>query len=779
MRVVAISTHILGEKFTVDAPSAGARSRPSIATLGGSSFVVGYSSNSIADVDIGAVSGQIFTSTGQKSGSDFFLHTDQLFLQDNAQVDRLPNGGFLATWFTSDLSGASNQVSIRGQIFDANGVKVGSELLFKSGLRNDIWSTSVTTTVLQNGQFVVTWHDNNGSFDGYGRLFGTNGLLIGTEFALNGATSVHTTPEVLSLAAGGFSVRWADISNPAAPVSAFRTFDASGNPLGSEAQLPGFSASGKASAFSDGGFVSVWVTAANGRQDVKARLFDASGNPSGTEFLVNIGDNTYNDYPDVAVLSDGTFVVTWQRPSYYYNAQGFVVNQGYGITAQLFSGNGTKIGNQFWIDSTNGNRYSGPDIEALDNGGYVVSWLDQKYDFADPDSSGLKARIFGPNSIPVIVSGNGDVASYSIPENSVAVATVAATDADINARLTYSITGGQDAAFFTINALTGVLAFRNAPDFEGVAFHPNTYVVAVSVSDGYDSDIQLITVNVTNVLEGNTIFGTSSNDVISAVRSPVGQPRATDFEDTIFGGDGNDLIDGAGGGDLLYGGNGNDTYTIDNLGDQIFEDANAGIDTVKSALVSIMLGANLEKATLTGALDLNATGNDLDNNLTGNSGANVLIGGGGRDVLNGAAGHDILVGETGRDTLSGGDGDDTLIGGAGADSLTGGLGADTFLLDSLTVSADRDTIRDFVGGTDQLALSRAAFAGLAGSPAGDLSASAFALGTAATSASHRIIYNASNGALFYDADGVGGLAQVQIATLTGAPVLAASDIILI
>ena len=60
----------------------------------------------------------------------------------------------------------------------------------------------------------------------------------------------------------------------------------------------------------------------------------------------------------------------------------------------------------------------------------------------------------------------------------------------------------------------------------------------------------------------------------------------------------------------------------------------------------------------------------------------------------------------GGDTLIGDDGDDTLIGGAQADTLTGGNGADTFTynLTSESTAAVRDTITDFLSGTDKINL---------------------------------------------------------------------------
>ena len=52
-------------------------------------------------------------------------------------------------------------------------------------------------------------------------------------------------------------------------------------------------------------------------------------------------------------------------------------------------------------------------------------------------------------------------------------------------------------------------------------------------------------------------------------------------------------------------------------------------------------------------------------------------------------------------------------------------------------------------------------------------------GSAALDADDRIIYNTSNGGLYYDADGVGGQAAVQFATLSGVPPLTAADFIVI
>jgi len=55
----------------------------------------------------------------------------------------------------------------------------------------------------------------------------------------------------------------------------------------------------------------------------------------------------------------------------------------------------------------------------------------------------------------------------------------------------------------------------------------------------------------------------------------------------------------------------------------------------------------------------------------------------------------------------------------------------------------------------------------------------FVIGATAADASYRLIYNSANGQLFFDSDGTGAQAQVLIATLTGAPALAATDFVVI
>jgi len=229
----------------------------------------------------------------------------------------------------------------------------------------------------------------------------------------------------------------------------------------------------------------------------------------------------------------------------------------------------------------------------------------------------------------------------------------------------------------------------------------------------------------------DTITGFATNDIINGLGGND-TLNGGSGNDTLYGGDGDDSLNGGTGTDWLLGELGNDTYTVDNAGDNVTESVNAGTDKINSS-VTYTISANVENLTLTGTLAINGIGNDLNNTITGNSAANQL---------------------------SGGVGDDTLEGKLGNDILTGGAGKDSF---NLTTSGNIDTIADFVVVDDTIRLENAVFTKLTAT--GTLAASRFKIGTQAMDADDYIIYNNVTGALYYDSNGNGTGAAVQIATI--------------
>jgi Ca2+-binding RTX toxin-like protein len=175
---------------------------------------------------------------------------------------------------------------------------------------------------------------------------------------------------------------------------------------------------------------------------------------------------------------------------------------------------------------------------------------------------------------------------------------------------------------------------------------------------------------------GATVDG---NGLANVLKGGAGEDdlRGNDNNDTLIGAGGSDHLDGGTGKDSMAGGAGDDTYTVDNIGDKVVENAGEGVDEVITTLTSYTLGANLDDLTfLTGGNNV-GNGNALDNGIEGRAGNDRFDGKAGDDTLHGLAGNDTLFGGDGDDTLVGFDDNDLLDGGNGDDLLSGLGGNDT------------------------------------------------------------------------------------------------------
>ncbi|WP_148043106.1 calcium-binding protein [Methylocystis hirsuta] len=235
---------------------------------------------------------------------------------------------------------------------------------------------------------------------------------------------------------------------------------------------------------------------------------------------------------------------------------------------------------------------------------------------------------------------------------------------------------------------------------------------------------------------------------IEVLRVAAGVPGLSlignEFANTIYAGNGNDvLVDGGGGHDMMYGGAGNDTCYVNNGSDVVYEAVGGGVDTV-IASVGYMLRAGQEIEVLraaAGAPGLSLVGNAFANTILGRDGGDALDdgGGAGADILEGGAGNDFYYvrnagsvvyeavgggtdsvvasvnyalnagqeGETLRAasnapglSLQGNEINNTILGGAGKDTLDGGAGADL-----LNGGADNDVL---IGGAGDDTLTGAA-----------------------------------------------------------------------
>lgn len=172
---------------------------------------------------------------------------------------------------------------------------------------------------------------------------------------------------------------------------------------------------------------------------------------------------------------------------------------------------------QFTIDSATGavSFVNSPDFEAPTDAGanntYNIIVRADDGTFQSNQAVAISINNLNDNA-PVITGG-----AASVAENSVTTGfTATATDADGNA-VTFSISGGADAALFAIDATTGALSFIVAPDFDqpGDVGADNVYDVDVEASDGVATDTASVAITVTNLNDEIPVFtsgGTASVD---------------------------------------------------------------------------------------------------------------------------------------------------------------------------------------------------------------------------------------------------------------------------
>jgi Ca2+-binding RTX toxin-like protein len=137
----------------------------------------------------------------------------------------------------------------------------------------------------------------------------------------------------------------------------------------------------------------------------------------------------------------------------------------------------------------------------------------------------------------------------------------------------------------------------------------------------------------------------------------------------------------------------------------------------------------------------------------------------------------------GFDYLLGGDGADTLTGGFGWDLLTGGAGADRFVYETGGQGGTGEVITDFQVGIDKIAFVTAS-TGITGLTLGQNlfiqnSNVTTITGSQGTGPGPTLIYDTSNGGLWYDANGNTAAGLIYLVGLSGTPVLTAGDFIVV
>jgi Ca2+-binding RTX toxin-like protein len=483
---------------------------PSITGLANGGFVVSWymlDSNSRQ-----IITAQVFDASGAKVGEEFQANTQVEGNQYAPTVSGLASGNFVVTWFTDDTAQDGSGYAIKAQIFDAAGVKLGSEFLVNTqAAGSQEWPT---ITGLANGGFVVTWHTFDETQDGSqmavkAQIFDAAGIKIGGEFLVNTQTAgAQHSPIVTGLANGGFVVAWAT----GGPALKAQLFDENGTrvgeefPVNTQALGPLLFWYPSITALSNGGFVVTWensqATQDGSNHAVKAQVFDANGTMVGGELLVNTQTQYSQWHPTVAALPNGRFIISWATEDPAQDGSYEAVK------AQIFDATGARIGGEFLVNTQIDGAQWYPTSAALANGDFVVSWATSVPGGPSGFTQAISAQIFQmPNAVPMLAN---PLADQSLPEDtafSYQAPANAFTDADGDA-LSYSATLQDDGplpAWLAFNPVTRTFSGTPPANFNGAV------EIKVTASDGRAETSDIFTLTITPVNDAPVLASLIAN----------------------------------------------------------------------------------------------------------------------------------------------------------------------------------------------------------------------------------------------------------------------------
>jgi hypothetical protein len=135
-------------------------------------------------------------------------------------------------------------------------------------------------------------------------------------------------------------------------------------------------------------FVIVWEDERSGwgEFDIYAQLFSLSGTRLGNNFKVNTDAGTsVQEYPSVSMDESGNFIVVWADWR----------NDNSDIYAQRFSSGGSPIDTNFRVDDdiSNGGQYAPDVVMNYHTGSFVITWMDER----DEEHFEVRAQRFKPN----------------------------------------------------------------------------------------------------------------------------------------------------------------------------------------------------------------------------------------------------------------------------------------------------------------------------------------------------------------------------------------------
>lgn len=478
-----------------------------------------------------------------------------------------------------------------------------------------------------------------------------------------GQTRINTTtagvqnePGITALADGGYLVVWADTATDSTDLILTQRYNANGAKVGGEtrinATLSWEQEDPVITVLANGNYVIAWkAKEAFDAPDVRVQLFNANGTRIGAETRVNTFSSGEQDSPEVAALKDGGYVVSWSS----FGQDG----SDWGAYLQRYSATGAKVGVEVRINTTTTGAQDGPTVTGLADGGYLAVWEGN----GAGDGSGIFAQRFAANGTKV--GGETRINTTTANEQTDAVVTALKNGGYIVTWHTAPLDndGNEDSSapgdiHAQLFSATGAKVGEEARVNTTTLGNQEEARVAALADGGY-----IVVWNGNGVGDADGIFAQRFNASGAKVGGETRINTTTsgnqEFASVAALGDGGYVITW-------------ESY-----------DANG----INSDVYSQRFDANGNKVS-------GLTGDALANTLKWTGTTSVIIDAG--------AGNDVLVGGVHNDHLVGGAGNDSLNGGRGADRMTGGDGNDLYYVDNLADIVIESSAVKATGGADSV-----------------------------------------------------------------------------
>ena len=540
----------VGSEFTANTTTAGGQFFSTVATFANGGYVIAWTDTSYTEKGTNAsgaqIRAQIIDANNHKVGKEFQVNTAAQNGQYLPQIAVLTSGNFVITWEDdSSTGGDKSGAAVRGQMYQANGTKVGGEFLVNTTTTGDQEAASVTA--LADGGFVVAFQSSTGDGNGLSvraQIYHADGTRNGTEFQLNTqATNDQSLPSITALHganSGSFIAVWEDdsrLNNDGSREGSIKSqmFDASGHKVGSEmvvnaANITYVNTAPNIVALANGGYAVTWqgqsdnprLSTDTDDSNIQMQIFDANGHKVGTQLQVNQEGDEYQQAPKLTELTNGFIVVTWEDVKDLNNEPNGDPGQ---IKGRVIDELGNPVGDEFTINGTATGEQHTPSIAALPNGQFIVTWTDNSGSGTDKDDDSIHAQIFS-------VDGNGVIPVTPPPPNVFTAAnetksgaedspfTIAASaligDATNPAHVPLTLSLGH-ATHGTVSMVNGNVQFTPDANFSGVATFDYT------LGDGMGTtSTATVTVNVAPVADTPTLSVSSQTSTLPANTVLVG-----------------------------------------------------------------------------------------------------------------------------------------------------------------------------------------------------------------------------------------------------------------